>query len=87
MRGLSLCSIEHCVGKLNWKFSSLLSVLLSVLIPLAPVNFPFFTNLYPAPSFGLSQTLKGIALGHSVSLLPLSALSIPLFHSPCLRGC
>lgn len=52
--------------------------LLSLLIPLAPLNFSFCTNLYPAPSFCLSQTLKGIAPGHSVSLLPLSALSIPL---------
>lgn len=75
-------------NKLKREFAfSLLSVLLSVLIPLAPVNFSFCTNLYPAPSLCLSQTLKGIALGHSVSLLLLSALSIPLLHSPCLRGC
>lgn len=88
IKGIDLRSIEAGVKETKWEFAlSLLSVLLSVLIPLAPVNFSFCTNLYPAPSFCLSQTLKGIALGHSVSLLPLSALSIPLLHSPRPRGC
>lgn len=58
-----------------------LSVSLSVPIPLAPVKFSF------SHSPCLSQPLKGIAVGHIVSLLPLSALSIPLLHSSCLRGC
>lgn len=70
---------------------SLLSVLLSALILLALVNFSFWSDLYKHPpllhphpptpqSSADSQTLRGIALGHFVSLLPLSALPIPL-HS------
>lgn len=55
--------------------------LFHVPIPLAPVKFSF------SHSPCLSQPLKGIAVGHVVSLPPLSALSIPLLHSSCLRGC
>lgn len=64
---------------------SLLSVLLSALIPLAPVNFSFSTNLYPAPALCLSQAPAGIAPGHCLSLLPLSALSIPPLPFPLLE--
>lgn len=59
----------------------LLSALLSVPIPLALVQFSF------SHSPCISSPPKGIAVGHIVSLLPLSALSIPLLHSSCLRGC
>lgn len=87
----------HCLAESNvaalrckWKWEfvfSLLSFFLPVLISLAPVSVPFCSNLSPSPCFCLSYILEGIALGHSVSLFLLSALSTPLQHSSHFRGC
>lgn len=76
----SWCSRGSDSFSLSFSLLSL-SVPLPVPIPLAPVKFSF------SHSPCLSQPLKGIAVGHIISLLPLSALSIPLLHSSCLRGC
>lgn len=70
----------------NIRISSLLSVLLSVLLPVAPLNVHF--SFSPSFSSCFSQMLlEGIALGQSVSLPPLSALTTPLMQCPYLKSC